>query len=54
MNSSILIDTAAGELTKPAVVVSIVFIFAIGVEVWLYILGRANLIEYQYDSNIYP
>lgn len=48
--SSRVIDKATTELTKTAIVVTVIFIIAIGVELWYYVLGYAGVVKYVQNS----
>ena len=47
LGSSKVIVSAANELTKTAIVVTFIFIFAIGCDCWTYLLGNWELINYK-------
>ena len=46
MGSSRTIDKATAELTKTAVVVTVIFIIAIGYDCWYYVLGYTGVVVY--------
>ena len=45
-----VIDTAASQLTKTAVTVTSIFIIALGYELWYYVLGYADVLEYKANT----
>ena len=50
LGKSKVIDRAASQLTKSAVVVTVIFIVTIGPDSWLYMLGSLGAAEYEYNS----
>ena len=45
-----VIDTAASQLTKTAITVTAIFIVALGYELWYYVLGYADVLEYKANT----
>ena len=44
------ITKATKELTKTAIIVTIIFIISLGYDLWYYILGYSGVIEYKFNS----
>ena len=47
-----VIDTAASQLTKTAITVTVIFIVALGYDCWYYILGYSGVTEYKLNTPI--
>ena len=47
---STIINKATRELTKTAIIVTIIFIISLGYDLWYYILGYSGVIEYKLNS----
>ena len=47
-----VIDTAASQLTKTAVTVTVIFIIALGYDSWNYLLGYSGATEYKLNTPI--
>ena len=45
-----VIDTAATQLTKTAITVTMIFIVALGYDCWYYVLGYAGVTKYDMNS----
>ena len=50
LGSSTLVDKANAQLTRTAIVVSLVFILSLGWDSWSYVLGYAGLVSYEFNS----
>ncbi|KAI0219840.1 hypothetical protein LSAT2_028638 [Lamellibrachia satsuma] len=50
MNCSKAIDAAQSTLTKTAITLTVMFIFAIGYDAWAFLLGSTDVVEYKYGS----
>ena len=47
-----VIEKASTELTKTAIVVTVIFIISIGVDLWYYLLANTGLVPYVFNSPI--
>ena len=45
-----MIDTAASQLTKTAIIVTAIFVVALGYDLWYYILAYSGLTEYKINT----
>ena len=50
MAASRVIDKATNELTKTAIVVTVVFLISFGYDLWYYLLGYTGLVDYVINS----
>ncbi len=48
--TSKLINKATTELTKTAIIVTVVFIISLGFDLWYYVLGYSGVIDYVLNS----
>ena len=44
------LNKATRELTKTAIIVTVIFIISLGYDLWYYILGYSGVIEYKINS----
>ena len=52
MASSRVIDKAASELTKTAIVVTSIFIVSVGIQNWYYVLGNSKVVTYEINGPV--
>ena len=50
VNSSKAIDSAQSTITKTAITLTGIFLFAIGFDAWAYVLGYTSVVEYEFGS----
>ena len=50
VNSSKAIDSAQTTITKTAITLTGIFLFAIGFDAWAYVLGYTGVVEYEFGS----
>ena len=50
MASSKVIDKASTELTKTAIIMTAIFIVALGYDLWYYMLGYVGVVRYVFNS----
>ncbi|KAI0220082.1 hypothetical protein LSAT2_028396 [Lamellibrachia satsuma] len=50
MSCSKVIDTAQSTITKTAITLTGIFLFAIGFDAWAYVLGYTGVVEYEFGS----
>ena len=50
VNSSKVINSAQSTITKTAITLTGIFLFAIGFDAWAYVLGYTSVVEYEFGS----
>ena len=50
MSCSKAIDAAQSTVTKTAITLTVIFVFAFGYEAWAFLLGSTGVVEYKYGS----
>ena len=52
MNRSVVIDAAQAAITKTAVTLTAICLFAIGFDAWYFVVGNTGVVQFEADGDI--